>query len=255
MRASLTLRSMSPASAARARAEWEDLAGLDPLFAVLSHPGKRGGGWDAESFFATGSDYVRVLMARAASLGLPRAREAALDYGCGVGRLTRALAAHFESCLGVDVSRAMIEHARRLNAGWPSCRFLPIDTPAELAEGAFDLVLCKAVVQHLPGRSDQTACLTGLARALRPGGLLAVQVPSRLPLRRRLQLLPRLYRALRGLGLEPKALYERLGLTPIRMAALSRVEVEQAIRAGGARVLALDANVGDSEDETYFAGK
>lgn len=250
-----TRTSMSPASAARARAEWEDLAGLDPFFAVLSHPGTRGGGWDEAAFFATGEDYVRTLMARAASLGLPGERKAALDFGCGVGRLTRALASHFDTCLGVDVSRGMIEHARRLNAAWPRCRFQPVDSAQDLAVNAFDLVLCKAVVQHLPGRDEQLASLAGLARAVRPGGLLVVQVPSHLPWRRRLQVLPRLYRLLRGLGLEPRALYGRLGLTPIRMAALGRADVEEAIRGGGAHPLAVDVRAGGSEDETYFAGK
>jgi SAM-dependent methyltransferase len=210
---------MSLASAARSRSEWEDLSTLDPLFAVLSQHGKRGGGWDAESFFATGEDYVRALMVRAAALGLPAARASALDYDT------------------------------------PGCRFERLDDPAALPADAFDLVLCKAVVQHLPGRAAQLTCLAGLVRALRPGGLLAVQVPSRLPLRRRIQLLPRAYRVLRGLGLRPDALYRRLRLTPIRTTPLARRSVEQAIRGAGGGLLAVDVRVGGSQDETYYAGK
>lgn len=248
-------KSMPTPSVGPARAEWEDLAALDPLFAILSHPGKRGGGWDEAGFFETGERYVGGLMARAAALGLPRGRAAALDFGCGVGRLTRALASHFDSCLGVDVALGMVERARRLNAAHERCRFERLDDPGELPPEAFDLVLCKAVVQHLPGREARVACLSALTRALRSGGLLAVQVPSRLPWRRRLQALPRLYRVLRRLGLEPRALYRSLGLTPIRTGALARADVERAIAAGGGRVLALDAKSGGSEDETYFASR
>ena len=50
-----------------------------------------------------------------AARGLPRARALALDFGCGAGRLSRALAAHFEHVVGVDVSASMIETARALN--------------------------------------------------------------------------------------------------------------------------------------------
>ena len=46
-------------------------------------------------------------------------RDRALDFGCGVGRLTRALGTRFESALGVDISAGMIEQARRLNEAFP----------------------------------------------------------------------------------------------------------------------------------------
>jgi len=235
------------------RQEWEDLAALDPLFSVLSQPGTRGGGWDQEGFFLTGETYVRGLMARAEDFGHPAARGAALDFGCGVGRLTRALARHFESCLGVDISPAMIEQARRINAAWPSCRFEVVSDLRALESGSFDLVLTKSVLQHLPDRRAMVASLTELVRLLRPNGLLAAQVPSHLPLRRRLQLSPRLYRLLRRMGVPRDVLYHRLRLTPIRMLTLSPSRVEEAIHAGGGRLVGVDRNLRGSSDEIHYA--
>ena len=49
-------------------------------------------------------------------LGVTVSRGRALDFGCGAGRLTRALAARFESVVGVDVADAMLDKARALNA-------------------------------------------------------------------------------------------------------------------------------------------
>lgn len=88
---------------------WEDLATLDPLWAILSDPHRRFGQWDASEFFASGEVEVGRLLQRVAMLGLPANRKRALDFGCGVGRLTRAMSRVFEECYGVDISEGMID--------------------------------------------------------------------------------------------------------------------------------------------------
>ena len=52
----------------------------------------------------------------------PGARDRALDFGCGVGRLTRALGDRFDAVVGVDISAGMVEQARRLNDASPALR-------------------------------------------------------------------------------------------------------------------------------------
>lgn len=235
--------------------EWEDLASLDPLFAVLSHPATRGGGWNPDRFFDTGQSFITRLMTRAAALGRPVGRRTALDFGCGVGRLTRGLAPHFASCLGLDIAPTMVAEARRLNAAWPGCRFevAPQGGLSTLAGRSFDLVLCKSVIQHLPSHEAMLSCVSELARLLADEGLLVVQVPSALPWRRRLQIAPRMYRLLRALGLPRELLYGRFGLTPIRMRTLGRTFVEEAIRGAGGRLLGRDAREDSGGDELYYA--
>ena len=41
----------------RHRQDWEHLAETDPLWAVLTHPGRKGGRWDVDEFFATGEAF------------------------------------------------------------------------------------------------------------------------------------------------------------------------------------------------------
>ena len=48
----------------------------------------------------------------------------ALDFGCGVGRLTQPLADHFEEVRGVDVSPVMLEQARQFNRHGDRCQYV-----------------------------------------------------------------------------------------------------------------------------------
>src|SRR5262249_14322414 len=86
----------------------QDWTELDPYWAILTTSGKRFGRWDSDEFFATGPPEVEGLMNRAAQLGHPQQYRRALDFGCGLGRVTRALADRFEECVGVDISENMV---------------------------------------------------------------------------------------------------------------------------------------------------
>src|ERR1700675_2485116 len=83
---------------------WDSLGAIDPMWTVLSDPTKLGHGWDESAFFATGVDEINELVARLRHHGMTATGERALDFGCGVGRLTQALAAHFAQVTGVDIA-------------------------------------------------------------------------------------------------------------------------------------------------------
>src|ERR1700756_4853660 len=96
---------------------WEGLAQADPLWAICTDPEARNRQWDEEKFFATGKKELEIVLDYAANLGFVVPQNApALDFGCGVGRLTRAMAAHFSECWGVDISPTMIRLAQELNS-------------------------------------------------------------------------------------------------------------------------------------------
>jgi SAM-dependent methyltransferase len=217
------------------KADWDQLGEFDPLWAILSDPAKKYGRWDETAFFQTGEDEIASVLASASSLGYPRAFGRALDFGCGVGRLARALAGRFAEVKGVDVSESMIRRARELNAHLRNCAFLVNDRPdlALFPDGHFDFGYSNIVLQHLPSRGMIYAYVGEFIRTLAPGGLLVFQLPSRLPLLVRLQPRRTLFSLLRALGVSQRTLYWKLGLHPIRMRRIGRPAMEAFLARHG----------------------
>jgi SAM-dependent methyltransferase len=100
----------------QSRQFWDAHAQSDPLWAILSDPARKGRRWDLERFLQSGVDEIFLILHQLRSRGINVQRRPALDFGCGVGRLSQALAAHFARIDGVDLSFAMIELARSLNS-------------------------------------------------------------------------------------------------------------------------------------------
>jgi SAM-dependent methyltransferase len=241
----------------RHQRDWEDLGDLDPCWAILAYPERRFGRWDLDEFFRSGEAEIGRLTADMQRLGYPVKRERALDFGCGVGRLTRALSPHFRRCYGVDVSAPMVNAGRKLNAPFPNCEFVLNGDPdlRMFPSGHFDLIYSVLVLQHQPTRVAIAAYVADFARVLAPGGLLVCQIPSHIPLRRRLQPRRRLYGILRALGIAPHVLYHRLGLFPMRMTSMPEADVRALLTAAGARVLEARADAMAStaiESRTYY---
>lgn len=97
----------------------------------------------------------------------------ALEVGCSSGFQLRALEEAGSFVVeGIDIDGEAIEYARRvlgLNAGQGDI------TSANYASESFDLVLLFNVLEHLMSPIDT---LREISRVLRPGGVLAVKVPS-----------------------------------------------------------------------------
>ena len=93
------------------------------------------------------------------TLERPLAQGVALDFGCGVGRLTRALGTRFEQAVGVDISEAMVAQATPAERAVPACEFR-VNTAFDLTQfetGSFDFVYSSIVLQHLPSRRRHRA--------------------------------------------------------------------------------------------------
>jgi SAM-dependent methyltransferase len=240
----------------RHRQDWERLAEVDAMWAVLTAPEQKGGAWDAEGFFATGEAEVAQVLTVADSLGRPLARGRALDFGCGVGRLTRALGGRFERAIGVDISERMIAHATRLNEAFPTCEFRVNAAPdlGQFDTGSFDFVYSSIVLQHLPSRDEIEAYVAEFLRVTRPGGLVVFGIPGRIALPWSLQPRRRLYALLRTLGVSEEWMLRRTPLTPMRMTVVPEADVRRLLAARGATLLRVEqAEEGPVRTLTYFA--
>lgn len=160
--------------------DWTRLGAEDPLWAVLVTPGGKGAGWDPEAFLATGRAEVAQALGQLRHLGGTPGRERALDFGCGVGRLSGALAEHVDEVVAVDISPTMLERAAALDRSDGRIRFVLNERPdlAVQPDASVDLVYSSLVLQHMP-RPLAAGYLREFARVLRPGGAAVVQVVSR----------------------------------------------------------------------------
>ncbi len=156
---------------------WNDLGASDPMWAVLVEPGKDGCKWDEEEFFASGRRDIDVLVKHAESQEISFARGNALDFGCGLGRLTQALADHFDAATGVDIASSMITQARSFNKHSDRCSYFLNEQPnlEQFASEHFDFVFTTLVLQHMPQRL-QLSYISEFLRLLKPGGLSVFQV-------------------------------------------------------------------------------
>lgn len=164
---------------------WERVGRSDPFWGVMSYPDRRGGRWDLDEFLAYGvrdMTFVRELMgAHGVGLG-----DRVLDFGCGVGRVSRVLAEDASAVVGVDVADSMVARARELNADQDRIEFLRVDgRRLPFDDDGFDGAVSLMVLQHSPP-AVQVAALAELVRVVRPGGVLVVHAVAPPPAARRL---------------------------------------------------------------------
>jgi ubiquinone/menaquinone biosynthesis C-methylase UbiE len=236
----------------RLRADWEHLGATDPFWAVLSDPAKRGGRWDEADFYRSGRDEVATVMAYVDRVvpGLPRGR--ALDFGCGPGRNTLALADHFDEAVGVDVSRPMIDLAcaRAASTAVGNCEFAVNDRAdlTQFADGSFDLVYSRLVIQHLP-RWLARSYLRDIVRVLSPAGVAVVQIPTK-RINTRLPTWAEAFRQAVVYQLRAR----RADEARVRVFGVARHVVEREIVTSGGRVLhvAPDASVGSAWESWLY---
>jgi trans-aconitate 2-methyltransferase len=129
--------------------------------------------WDAAGYEELSSPQTRWGAAVLERLEL-EGDEAALDAGCGTGRVTELLLERLPggSVLAVDGSEAMVEAARRRFAGNPRVRVERQDLLSlEVAEPV-DLVFSTATFHWI---KDHERLFARIAKALKPGGRLVAQ--------------------------------------------------------------------------------
>lgn len=218
---------------------WDALGSSAPLWAVLSRVGEGDADWDLDEFMATGVAQIDELLQFLQARDLLPSMTSALDFGCGPGRLSQALAAHFDRVIGVDIAPSMVAVADRLNRCGERVRYMVIDSGdlRPLASSEFDLAYSAITLQHMRPRLA-TTYVRELIRVLAPGGVLVFQLPSRLTVRGQMDRAVAYGRAIAS-AIRRQRHGESAPAIHFDMFGIRRSRVERIIRNSGGRLEAI----------------
>ena len=204
----------------KCQSDWETFARLDAKWAILTRSEKKFNQWNDEDFFATGTQEIQEFLNQSKNLGIELVFSEALDFGCGMGRLTRGLAQHFDKVCGIDISQEMVSLARDIHKDNNRIEFIhnPQTDLSCLENNRFDLVYSMITLQHVPDRKTIRNYLLEFIRILKPGGLLYFQLPTVRDYRQLHSTLLRLrgwvFHLMVKLGVSPEFCFSRLRLAP-----------------------------------------
>lgn len=221
---------------------WEGLARTDPWWAICVDPERKNNKWNVSDFFLSGETEIRIVLDYLRSLGISVDKKGpVLDFGCGVGRLTQAMASHFDLCYGVDISPTMIELANEFNKRSSRCKYVLNDsqTLSLFENDQFSFIYTSIVLQHIEPKYSR-AYLQELIRILKPNGVLVFQivdslVPIMMRIRKILKLRLRVYRMANFLGImefKPEEYNMSMHCVPEKV-------VTRLVSAAGARIIDL----------------
>ncbi len=214
---------------------YEDYGKEDPLYAVLSRKDAKNNKWDVDEFFASGREEIAGAMAHLSKLGVNVNKGRAMDFGCGVGRLTQALCEEFECAVGIDISCSMIEGAEQHNKFGDRCEYRvnTTDHLAQLEDSSFDFVYSNISLQHSPPEASSNY-IAEFFRILRPGGVALFQIPSG-PRHDPGSLGAKAYAIKRG---PLRRFWKRIrGMPPVEIHYINQSLVEEIIDASGGRLI------------------
>lgn len=205
---------------------WDQLAAHPPDASVID-PNDRRGHKNA---------YITQLRDRAITSGLDEvgASGCVLDFGCGTGGLSAAVAGSGRSVIGVDISAGLLSRTRERGLSRENLFIRYDGSRLPVRDESVDAVVTYVVLNHIMDDHDLEAVLGELIRVLRPGGwLVAIE-----QVRRRATVDPRVWQhrrtisgflaLFRGAGFEfhdqeilrygklPSVYAVRLGLVPRR---------------------------------------
>lgn len=160
---------------------WNEFGKQDPMWAILTEPTKAGGNWDPSEFFARGEVEINHIFALLEAKGLTIETKRALDFGCGVGRLTQALCKRFDEAHGIDIAPSMIEAANRFNQYGSRCHYHlnSQDNLRLFSDHYFNFIYSVIVLQHMRPEYSLNY-VKEFMRVLAPQGLAVFQMPSHL---------------------------------------------------------------------------
>jgi SAM-dependent methyltransferase len=153
-------------------ADWDERARQNALFYICTTAAE-----SREAFEESGRRELEEQVLRGISIP---ANAVAVEIGCGIGRLARALAPRVARLYAGDVSDEMLSRARDFCAGAPNIEFLRFDgSLSGVPSSCADFVYSHLVFQHVPRLKFIRAYVREAHRVLKVGGIFRANVDGR----------------------------------------------------------------------------
>ncbi|NTV49887.1 MAG: class I SAM-dependent methyltransferase [Geobacteraceae bacterium] len=137
-----------------------------------------------DHFYSLGESDIRFAFEILEHNGININPTMALDFGCGVGRLTFALAKIFCFVIGCDISEPHLEIARdnACQFGINNVHFIKSSANLldRLSPESFDFIYSRLVLQHIPPILSK-AYIRQFTSLLKAGGYMLIQLPTTSP--------------------------------------------------------------------------
>lgn len=160
----------------RIRAFWNMKAKEDPFWYVSSY-GEYCAPRDLDDFWSSGHQIWQDLKT---ALGYnPKPTDNVAEIGCGVGRLTRAIAAEVFHVQAFDISNEMLNIARHTCPPNVTFRIANGFDLVPLEDDSVDLVLGYCVFQHLPTLAALKGYVSEMVRVAKSDGFIAFTLTPR----------------------------------------------------------------------------
>lgn len=149
--------------------DWQILGESEPFFGVLSAPEFLSANLDdtaRDAFWASGERDIAFFLTSTMARFPDFAPRSAIDFGCGVGRLSRAMLKYVPDVIGVDVSEGM---RRTAQGGAPA----GLTIQADLPDRPVDWIVSHIVFQHIMPEKGY-AIFRNLLACLAPRGAIMI---------------------------------------------------------------------------------
>lgn len=167
---------------AHIKAVWEKLGENEPHWSVLTSDKFKAERITEtkDDFYASGKDNVETFFATLRRNGInPESYKTCVEYGCGVGRVTSALAKKFTKVTAYDISSSHLKIAKEYmrSHNLSNVEFVLLHSPEQIAFPKTDAIYSVIVLQHNPLPIIRLI-VQAMLKALNPGGVAFFQVPT-----------------------------------------------------------------------------
>jgi ubiquinone/menaquinone biosynthesis C-methylase UbiE len=158
---------------------WTDFGKHNHMWAICTENKN----WGKSDFFKTGTNEINDLFDYLSSNKIYFTKNTAVDFGCGIGRLTQALSEKFRKVIGIDISKPMIDKANQYadQQKLANCNFVlnKNNDLSILESNSMNFIYTYNVLQHMQP-SYAKKYIEEFLRIINSDGVICFQLPSKL---------------------------------------------------------------------------